>query len=242
MDGKFEPSFLSTRFDGRVTDKLVIEAFGDSLTVGYLSPTLGDEQPLPRPYTEFLSAKTKKMLIGRRAPSLRVEFLNRGVVGELTEDMLDRFDSDVVGPHPDVVIILGGSNDLGWGLEPPMVAANLGRMVDEALANGIQPVACTVPSVLGFDEGIQPRLWLNRLIKEQSSDRGIVCVDLFSATSDSAGRLRMEYSGDGLHLSAAGYEAMAEAIFSGAIDELISKRLGEDLGQNPSNSKSKTPG
>jgi lysophospholipase L1-like esterase len=140
--------------------------------------------------------------------------------------MVDRFDHDVVVPQPKAVIILGGSNDLGWGIEPPSVANNLAEMVDESLEHGIQPVACTVPSVLGFDEGIGPRLQLNQLIKAFSLERNIICVDLFSATADSlTGRLREEYSNDGLHLNPLGYEIVAEAIFLGAISGIISKRL-----------------
>jgi len=157
---------------------------------------------------------------------LDIEFLNRGVVGELTENMLSRFRRDVTEIRPDAVIILGGSNDLGWGLEPKSIVENLAIMYDAALQNKIQPVSCTVPSVLGLDDGIEPRLKLNGLIKKCSADREMICIDVFLATSDSTGRLRMEYSNDGLHLSVAGYEAMADAIFSGAVSGLISKRLG----------------
>jgi hypothetical protein len=107
------------------------------------------------------------------------------------------------------------------------VARNLESMYSEALQHGIQPISCTVPSVLGFDEGIHPRLRLNQLIKNISAALGIACVDLFSATGDSAGRLRIEYSNDGLHLSPRGYEAMAEAIFSEAVMGIISRRLGD---------------
>ena len=77
----------------------------------------------------------------------------------------------------------------------------------------------------GFDEGIQPRLLLNGLIKRQSRALSVTCVDLFTATSDSDGRLREEYSNDGLHLSPLGYEAMAEVIFSGAVRGMIEDYL-----------------
>jgi hypothetical protein len=62
----------------------VFVAFGDSLTVGYQSQIRGDEWPQPTPYTKFLKEKTEKMLDQRGAVGIRVEFLNRGVVGELT--------------------------------------------------------------------------------------------------------------------------------------------------------------
>jgi lysophospholipase L1-like esterase len=126
------------------------------------------------------------------------------------------------------MIILGGSNDLGWRREPQSVARNLTKMYDEALLHRIKPVSCTVPSVLGFDDGIQPRSQLNQLIEKYRVERSIVCVDLYSATGDSlTGRLRAGYSGNGLHLNPLGYETMAEATFSGAVSGMVSKRLGE---------------
>lgn len=202
--------------------ELVFVAFGDSLTVGYQSPTIGDESPRPAPYTGFLKERMKKMPDPDAAGTPRVKFLNRGVVGELTEDMLDRFNRDVVEVEPDFVIILGGSNDLGWGVEPQSVAGNLAEMYRDAVRHGIRPIACTIPSVLGFDEGIPPRLMLNRLIKEYSAEHGQVCVDLFAATCDSStGRLKEEYSNDGLHLNTKGYETIAEFIFSEAVRDII---------------------
>lgn len=203
---------------------LIFVAFGDSLTVGYQSSKLGDELPRPTPYTEFLEERIEKMPGLDSAGAPRAEFLNRGVVGELTEDMLGRFDRDVVKFEPDFVIILGGSNDLGWGVEPQRVAGNLVEMYREAVGHGIRPIACTVPSILGFDEGIPPRRVLNRLIKKYSAEHGQVCVDLFTATCDSTtGRLREECSSDGLHMNTRGYETMAEAIFSEAVCDIVSE-------------------
>jgi len=206
-------------------EELVFVAFGDSLTVGYQSPTLEDELPRPTPYTEFLKKRIEKMPDQDTTGAPRVKFLNRGVVGELTEDMLDRFDRDVAKVEPDFVIILGGSNDLGWGVEPQSVAENLTEMYREAVRSGIRPIACTVPSILGFDEGIPPRLVLNRLIKEYSAQHSQVCVDLFTATCDpTTGKLREECSNDGLHMNTRGYETMAEVIFSDAVCDIVSGR------------------
>ena len=202
------------------TRGLVIVAFGDSLTVGYQSPTYDEELPQPTPYTSILSKRVDEMLRGGKS-TFSVKFLNKGIVGELTDEMAGRFTRDVFEPRPDAVIILGGSNDLGWGLEPSGIAKNLAGMYDKALKSGIRPVACTVPSVLGYDEGIPPRRQLNGLIKSYSAALGIHCVDLFTATADSAGRLREEFSNDGLHLSPLGYEAMADAIFTDAVREIV---------------------
>jgi len=199
---------------------LVFVAFGDSLTVGYQSPTAAEPSPEPAPYTRFLEAQVRRLLHGTAAET-RAEFLNRGVNGELTGEMALRFDRDALERAPDVVIILGGSNDIGWGVEPPSIARNLSGMYKQALKHGIRPVSCTIPSILGFDEGIPPRLELNQLIRITSEALGVTCVDLFRATSDSEGRLLSEYSNDGLHLNSAGYEAMAGAIFSGAVSDIV---------------------
>ncbi len=209
---------------------LVVMAFGDSLTVGYQSPTGGEEFPEATPYTGFLKSMIAKLLEGKPQARLRVELLNRGNTGELTDDMIERFGHDVVAAQPNAVIILGGSNDLGWGHAPSSVARNLVSMYRDALSHEIRPVSCTIPSVLGFDEGIPPRLMLNQLIKSYSAALGVACVDIFSATSDSEGRLRAEYSNDGLHLSALGYEAMADAIFSEAVSGMISDDLRQTAG------------
>jgi lysophospholipase L1-like esterase len=208
--------------------QLTIVALGDSLTVGYQSPTIENEFPRLAPYTEFLEERIGKMP-GHDSHGLpKVKFLNRGVVGEITEDMLDRFDRDVVKAEPDLVIILGGSNDLGWGVEPQSVAGNLVEMYREAVRNEIGSIACTVPSVLGFDEGIPPRLVLNSLIKGYCAEHNQICVDLFTVTCDSSTeRLREEYSNDGLHLNTRGYETIAEAIFSEAVRGII---LGSQMG------------
>jgi lysophospholipase L1-like esterase len=206
--------------------ELVFVAFGDSLTVGYQSPKQWEDTPRLTPYTEFLKKSVGRLpdLGGAHAP--RVKFVNRGVVGELTEEMLDRFDRDVVGIGPDIVIILGGSNDFGWGVEPHSVAGNLAEMYIESVRHGIRPIPCTVPSVLGFDEGIPPRRVLNRLIKEHSAQQALVCVDLFTATCDSStGRLREDCSDDGLHMSTRGYETIAETIFSEAVLGIVSGHM-----------------
>jgi len=192
--------------------------------VGYQSPTDDFEWPENTPYTGFLDEKARRLLSERHS-DLRVVVHNRGISGELTQDMLARFDRDVVALRPDAVILLGGSNDLGWGFDPDEVASNLTDMYDGAISLDIQPVSCTIPSVLGYDEGIPPRIILNRLIDEASQKRRMTCVDIFSATADSEGRLKKVYSNDGLHLSTQGYRAMADAIFAEAAAPIILGRI-----------------
>jgi lysophospholipase L1-like esterase len=180
-----------------------IIAFGDSLTVGYLSPFEA------APYAEFLQPLLDP----------RTEIYVAGVSGETTEEMLRRFDRQVIKNRPDYVILLGGTNDLGWGVSIDQIVANLTRMYQAAQKADIIPVACAIPSLLGADAFIPPRLELNRRIQETAKKLKIPFADLFSPTADSFGRLRQEYSQDGLHLTPAGYQKIAQILFESVFKE-----------------------
>jgi len=87
-------------------------------------------------------------------------------------------------------------------------------MYDAALNKGIVSVACSVPSILGFDELIPPRLQLNRMIHMEAGKRSIAFVDFFTATADARNnRLSEDYSADGLHLNTKGYQQMGKYMF-----------------------------
>jgi len=190
-----------------------IVAFGDSLTVGDTGFMLSDSEQYPTTYPKCLELLANEYVRSARA-GVSVEVLNRGVNGDLTSGMLERFTSDVVDEKPDYAIILGGTNDIGWGLDLTMVLRNLTSIYDAALENKISPVACSVPSILGFDELIPPRLGLNEKIRAEAEKRNIRFVDLFKATADPRNnRLSEEYSADGLHLNPKGYRKTAEYIF-----------------------------
>jgi len=194
-----------------VSSHVKVVALGDSLTVGFQSYGLFGDMRKSAPYTDYLVDYITRDFA---SDSLSVEIVNKGIVGELTEQMLVRFDSDVIGLSPGVVIILGGSNDLGWGLAPRQIFLNLNKMYKLSLENKIAPVACTVPSIRGYDEGIPPRKVLNRLVREHCREIGIRCVDIFSATiEESTSRLASQYSSDGLHLSSEGYRKMGAIIY-----------------------------
>jgi lysophospholipase L1-like esterase len=196
-----------------------VVALGDSLTVGFRSGVgLFCEQE-PTPYTDTLTDRIRRDFADG---AFSVEVVNKGVNGDLTEQMLSRFDSDVLHLSPKIVIVLGGSNDLGWGLAPTEVFSNLLQMYTLSLKSAITPIACTVPSVLGFDAGIPPRLELNELIRRHCQRMQLRIVDLFSVTMHQDTRcLDPRYSSDGLHLSAEGYEKMGEAVYEEALHSLL---------------------
>jgi len=204
--------------DGK-TMKIV--ALGDSLTVGEPgSEVYGLVEPVS--YPEYLESLAQEYLRSHALPG-EVEIVNKGVSGDLTSGMLERFSDDVVDEKADCVIILGGTNDIGWGLDPAAITHNLTIMYDQAMEQGIVPVACSVPSILGLDELIPPRISLNRMISTEAEKRGMAFVDVFAATIDpQTNRLLEEYSADGLHLTPKGYQQIGRCIF----DKWLAARLG----------------
>ncbi len=201
----------------RSPDRPLIICFGDSLTVGYQSPT--SEHPVihETPYGTFLQER-----MGATA-----HVLVSGLCGELTEEMVRRFQHDVILKRPASVVILGGTNDLGCMVPTKEIMRNLAGMYDAALAANVQPVAVTVPSIRVADDvsaGEDGRAWLdghiqrrrelNGLILHACRERSLACADLFTATQElDSGWLAQPYSNDGLHLTTEGYRCLAELLY-----------------------------
>jgi lysophospholipase L1-like esterase len=193
-----------------------IVCFGDSLTAGFQSPTADNPQGIETPYGRFLQELT--------GPSVRVSV--SGICGELTGEMAMRFRSAVLIHQPTHVVILGGTNDLGWNAAPAVIMRNLLKMYELATAAGIQPVPVTVPSVrVGddlrseegrrwFAEHLDRRHQLNGLILRYAESKRLAALDLFAATVEpDTQQLAALYSNDGLHLTTAGYRLLSELLY-----------------------------
>jgi len=201
-----------------MTRLVTFVAFGDSLTVGFIPSRIATQ-----PYSKFLKNMVDDFLKKlEKASAIKVRFINRGVNGDLTSGMLIRFRKDVIQFNPQYVIILGGANDLGWGFPVEEIFLNLQRMYEMALENKVKPIACTVPSMIGWDEGIPQRVRLNQSITQYCREKGLLFADVFSKTCDpKTKRLRSEYSSDGLHLNTLGYRKIAESIFEEVVKGLL---------------------
>jgi acyl-CoA thioesterase I len=136
-----------------------------------------------------------------------------------------RFPQDVLAHQPGYVLILGGTNDLGWNASPSEIMGNLATMYEQTLAIGGIPIPVTVPSIRVEDasgsreghewvaEHLARRSQLNKLIQDYACSKGIACVDLFTVTAESEnGQLALIYSNDGIHLTTAGYRLFAEHV------------------------------
>jgi len=190
-----------------------IVCFGDSLTAGYQSPTNDVPSALETPYGTFLQER-----LGAQGTVMTC-----GVCGEVTSDMVLRFQHDVLPYTPEYVVILGGANDLGCHVAPPEIFGNLLRLYEQASAAGIRPVAVTVPSIRmeinpadrhWLNDFLVQRQHLNRLILDYCAKHAMACVDLFAATVEQDTLLLARpYSNDGLHLTTEGYRKMADLLY-----------------------------
>jgi lysophospholipase L1-like esterase len=152
-------------------------------------------------------------------------YIDRGISGQTTPQMLIRFRPDVIALQPKVVVILAGTNDLAGNTGPmtlDQIEGNLQSMDELAHANKIRVVLASVMPVSNYGhdrEGKpvdmrikrQPEkiLELNTWIKKYAAAHGDIYLDYFSATVDEHGLLKAEISEDGLHPNAKGYAVMA---------------------------------
>jgi len=150
----------------------------------------------------------------------------RGICGELTGEMAIRFRRDVLQQQPSHVVLLGGTNDLGWNAQPAEIMKNLVKMYESARASQVMPIPVTVPSIRVDAAGGGPdaeawigqhlsrRIELNGLIQEYALSKGLPWINLFMATVESTtGQLAAQYSNDGLHLTTAGYRLLAQLLY-----------------------------
>ena len=144
-------------------------------------------------------------------------WLNRGISGQTTAQMLVRFPQDVLALKPQVVVILAGTNDIAGNTgpaTPQMIQDNLASMAQLARANGIAVVLASVlpASDYPWKTGLQPApkiRALNDWIRQYAQRTGAVYLDYYGALDNGQGGLDAKVSGDGVHPNAAGYAVMA---------------------------------
>ncbi len=155
-------------------------------------------------------------------------YINRGISGQTTPQILVRFRSDVVNLKPKVVVILAGTNDIAGNTGPStleMIEDNIASMVEIANANNIKAVLCSILPAYDYPwkPGLEPAqkiVDLNKWIKEYAVKNKIIYVDYFAPMADQRNGLKKEYSEDGVHPNLAGYNIM-EPIVENAIAEAL---------------------
>lgn len=146
-------------------------------------------------------------------------FIDRGISGQTTPQMLLRFRQDVIDLKPVAVVILAGINDIAENTGPTTIDeifGNIVSMCELAKANQIQVFLCSVLPAADFywRPGLEPApkvVALNAKLLQYAKENNLSWVDYYSAMNDGKGGLKKEFGDDGVHPNKAGY-AMMEKI------------------------------
>jgi len=191
---------------------------------GLAPPAAGEKRVvfLGDSITDFWGRRYGKFFPGK-------PYVNRGISGQVTPQLLLRFRQDVLAIDPSVVVILAGTNDIGGSLGPIDAEAthnNIMSMVDLARAHHIAVVLCSLTPVcdyIGPQTEKRPMAKIramNDWLKQYARQNGMVYVDYWSAMLDEHGMLGKELTWDGLHPNDAGYEVMGPLAERGIAEAL----------------------
>lgn len=147
-------------------------------------------------------------------------YIDRGISGQTTPQMLLRFRQDVIALHPEVVMILAGTNDIAGNSGPAtdsMIEDNLASMSDLALQHNIRVVFGLILPAAGYSwapdvRPVQRIAAINQWIRKYAKQYNLAIVDYYTPMATSQGAMRHEYSEDGVHPNQAGYEVMEKLV------------------------------
>lgn len=158
-------------------------------------------------------------------------YINRGISGQTTPQMLVRFRADVVNLKPKVVVILAGTNDIAGNTGPStieMIEDNLASMADLAKTNGIKVIMCSILPAYDYPwkPGLKPYekiIVVNDWMKDYAAKHGLIYLDFYSSLVDSRPGMKAEYAKDGVHPTNLGYGVM-EPLVEKAIAQALKSR------------------
>ncbi len=156
-------------------------------------------------------------------------YINRGISGQTTSQILVRFRQDVINLKPSAVILLAGINDIASNMEGStieMIMDNIMSMVEIAKANNVKILLASVLPVCNYNyewaTGFNPAdkiVKLNDMIKNYTIENNIIYVDYYSALVDEQNSMKEEYTTDGIHLNEIGYRKIINVV-EDAIEEM----------------------
>lgn len=175
---------------------------GNSITIGWLNT-----------HPEFFEGKP---------------YINRGISGQTTPQMLVRFRADVTNIGATAVVILAGTNDIAGNTGPTtleQIADNIKSMTEIARANGVKVILCSVLPAYDYPwrPGLKPNIkipQLNTLIKKYAEENEVFYLDYFSALNNGQNGIDKKYSYDGVHLTLEGYEIL-EPLLEKALKKVL---------------------
>lgn len=153
--------------------------------------------------------------------------INRGINGDESTNVRRRFEADALQLRPDVIVMMIGTNDLGWEPQvlsddrPPQVVENITAMTEAALAAKIRMVVCSVLPIWGTvwlentPDAARKNAqinWINERLQALARHSGAIYVDYHSMMAAPNGELRNELTDDGVHPHSAGYTILAQVL------------------------------
>jgi lysophospholipase L1-like esterase len=157
-------------------------------------------------------------------------YVNRGISGQTTPQMLVRMFPDVIALKPAALLVYAGTNDIAGNTGPStltMVEDNLQAITELAQAHGIKVILCSVTPVSDYTTRKQTLqrppadiLKLNAWMREYAASANAIFADYYAALVDESGMLKQGFSGDGLHPNDKGYALLtpfAEAAIAKAL-------------------------
>ncbi len=172
--------------------------------------------------TDFWGRRNGKFFPGK-------PYINRGISGQTTPQMLIRFRPDVIDLKPKAVVILAGTNDIAGNTGPESletIEGNLASMTELAQAHGIKVILSAVMPTCDYIRNQSDRrpnskiIELNNWMKEYAAKHNATYLDYFTPMLDDKGALKKELTGDGLHPNDAGYDLIMP-IAQKAIDSVM---------------------
>jgi lysophospholipase L1-like esterase len=163
--------------------------------------------------TEFWSEISPEFFVGK-------PYINRGISGQTSPQMLIRFRADAIALKPKIVVILAGVNDIAENTGPStleMITNNIFSMVELAKAHNINVILCSVlpANRLNWKSKIQPAekiIALNILLKNYADDQQVYFLDYYSEMVDEKKGLKTDLADDGVHPNKTGYQIMAQLL------------------------------
>lgn len=149
------------------------------------------------------------------------DYVNRGISGQVTSEMLARMKADVLDLKPQAMLILAGTNDIARGTPLTAIQNNLTMICDLASAQKVKVILASVLPIHDYNASVNPSFRrtgqrpmesirsLNAWIQSFAANRGYLYLNYFDSLKDSAGFLQKDLAEDGLHPNAAGYRVMA---------------------------------
>lgn len=157
-------------------------------------------------------------------------YINRGISGQTSAQMVVRFRQDVINLHPAAVVVLEGTNDVAGNtgpMTPEMSEDNWRSMAELAKANGIRVIFTSITPSTDFPwhRGLHPAekiRALNVWLKKYCASHSLTYVDFYPVLANAEGGMKAEFTVDGVHPNAKGYEVMDPLVQAG-----IDQALGE---------------